>query len=92
MKSIRKRKAMARAQTQPLRNKLKALETQLADVEVSQRQIDMALSEPELYGGDNQERLKALRAQQSDNRARQASLEEDWLTAAAELEAVTESR
>jgi len=78
----------ATADARALRDKVGKLDAQLSKLHAQLAQIDERLADPSIYGADKSEALKDLQKEQTTLRARIATVEEDWLKAADELEAL----
>ncbi len=85
-KEQRRADAEWRRQLQPLRQRVKKLEDAMARLGAEQTEIQGRLLDPALYEETNKARLIGLLAEQSNLQRRLASVEEDWLSASAELE------
>jgi ATP-binding cassette subfamily F protein 3 len=91
-RAARKRlEAERRQRLSPLRNRLKAIETELERASALLRELDQALADPALYGENDKSRLKDLLAEQARLRRLSAGMEEEWLALGAELEALEQS-
>ncbi|MEY6434047.1 ATP-binding cassette domain-containing protein [Thioalkalicoccus limnaeus] len=88
-KALRRQEAMARQRTQPLRNRLKTVETELATLTERRQALEEALTVPELYQADAKARLLALMTEKRDLDAELDRLEGIWLEVSEELERST---
>lgn len=82
----RRVEAEQRQRLQPLRQKVKRLENELARRQERKTALIAELAEPAIYEASQKDKLKALLLEQRDNNATIAQIEEQWLDAAAELE------
>ena len=87
-KAQRRAAAEQRQRLAPLKKAADKLEQELNKVSELNAEVETALADSSLYEADNKDQLKTLLAQQTDYRQRIAQLEEDWLQAQDELEAL----
>ncbi len=85
-KETRRLQAEQRKQLQPLRKKVSEAETELERLHARQQQLESELASPELYDGENRERLKTLLLEKAELDGRCARVEADWLEASEQLD------
>ena len=85
-KDERKQKADKRKVLQPLRNRVKKLESELETLHRKKTELDEALADPALYEERLSETLKILSLQHRDIQQRLDEVEESWMLASEELE------
>ncbi|MDQ6997670.1 MAG: ATP-binding cassette domain-containing protein, partial [Mariprofundus sp.] len=85
-KDERRLKADKRKALQPLRNRVKKLESELEQLHLKQSELDAALADPALYEDASSETLKTLSLQHRDVHQRLDEVEESWMLASEELE------
>jgi ATP-binding cassette subfamily F protein 3 len=76
-----------RKQLQPLRNKVKKLETELEKLHVRKNELTTALADPEIYDETNKEKLKMLSLEHAQLEKSLEETEEAWMLTSEELEA-----
>jgi ATP-binding cassette subfamily F protein 3 len=76
-----------RKQLQPLRNKVKKLETELEKLHVRKNELTTALADPEIYDETNKEKLKILSLEHAQLEKSLEEIEEAWMLTSEELEA-----
>lgn len=76
-----------RKQLQPLRNKVKKLETELEKLHVRKNELTTALADPEIYDETNKEKLKMLSLEYAQLEKSLEETEEAWMLTSEELEA-----
>ncbi|MCI0504559.1 MAG: ATP-binding cassette domain-containing protein [Gammaproteobacteria bacterium] len=87
-KQQRQNAAELRKKLQPLRNKIKTLETQIEKCNQDKTAIQEQLADSRIYEDQNRARLKQLLEQQTATGKQLQQLEELWLAANEELEAL----
>lgn len=87
-KQRRREAAEARAKRAPLTKKIKQLEHAFDKANAELSSLEGQLADPALYDDANKAKLKELLAQQAKLKQQSATLENDWLLAAEELEAM----
>ncbi|TNF97644.1 MAG: ATP-binding cassette domain-containing protein [Gammaproteobacteria bacterium] len=75
-----------RKQTQPLRNKIKSTEKELAMLEVRKSELERTLADSDVYTDKNRERLKTLLMEKAEIDEKCETLEAVWLETAELLE------
>ncbi len=85
-KQRKQQKQQDRVQRRQLENKVKKLEQQMGTVSGKKEALEAQLADPDLY--DDREKAQQCVAQQQEIAAELADLEEEWLTAHEELEAL----
>jgi len=88
-RDARRERAEQRARITPLRQQLQKLEKRMAEVNERKRANDLALADPSLYDGDRADRVNELTRNAAALTAQLSQIEEQWLQAQAELEALT---
>jgi len=86
-KEQRRIDAERRKQLQPLRNKVKKLETELEKLHVRKNELTTALADPEIYDETNKEKLKMLSLEHAQLEKSLEETEEAWMLTSEELEA-----
>jgi ATP-binding cassette subfamily F protein 3 len=76
-----------RKQLQPLRNKVKKLETELEKLHVRKNELTTALADPKIYDETNKEKLKMLSLEHAQLEKSLEETEEAWMLTSEELEA-----
>jgi ATP-binding cassette, subfamily F, member 3 len=76
------------AQRKPLENRLKKVETAMAQRSEQKAAIDAALADPAIYEADNKPKLKTLLADQVECSRELEQLEAEWLELQEQLEAL----
>jgi len=87
-KQQRQSAAEQRKLTQPLRNKIKKCETQMDTLSKDKEKIEQQLADNALYNDENKQKLKDLLEQQASISKTLAEVEEQWMEASEELEAL----
>ena len=90
-KEKRRLEAEQRQRLQPLRKRVTATETALAELHARQAELEANLADTALYGEESKVRLKALLLEKADLDSRCEVLESDWLEACEQLEALAGS-
>ena len=85
-KEDRRAAADARQRLQPLTNKVKKAEQQMAALQKVIGQIDLKLAESSLYEAESKQQLKKLLAEQATAKTQLEQVEMDWLEASDILE------
>jgi ATP-binding cassette subfamily F protein 3 len=85
-KDIRREKADKRKALQPLRNKVKKLESELEQLQQQQAALDISLADPCLYEQTSSHELRKLTMQHHDLHQRIETVEESWMSASEQLE------
>jgi len=85
-KEERQRKTMQRKALQPLRNKVKKLESEQEQLHLEKSKLDASLADPELYEAGNSEKLKKLSMKHREVEKKLQENEESWMLASEELE------
>jgi len=85
-KDQRKADADKRLRLQPLTNKLKKNEQQLAKLNVEKEKIEITLADSSLYEEQNKDQLKALLLKQNTINQDLEELEEEWMNISEEIE------
>jgi ATP-binding cassette subfamily F protein 3 len=85
-KALRQNRAEQRKATQPLRQKVKQLETALSQAQKQLAEVEVQLANPALYEQSNGDTLKQLGSAQKQQQQQIDTLEEDWLEASEALE------
>jgi ATP-binding cassette subfamily F protein 3 len=78
----------ANADERLLRDKVAKLDAQLSKLHAQLAQLDERLADPAAHAGEKSTDLRSLQKEQSSLRARIAAVEQEWLKAADELEAL----
>jgi len=87
-KQQRQNAAEQRKLTQPLRNEIKKCETQMDALSKNKEKIEQQLVDNELYKEANKQKLKNLLDKQANIRKNLAEIEEQWMAASEELDAI----
>jgi len=85
-KDERRAKAEQRQKLQPLRNRVKKLETTLDKLHKQKSKLDEQLADPELYESGNSDKLKTLTIEHRKLEQSLQESEEQWMLASEELE------
>jgi len=85
-KDDRRAKAEQRKQLQPLRNKVKKLESELEQLHIRKSDLDAQLADPALYEAGNSDTLKTLTMQHRQLEQQLQNVEEAWMESSEELE------
>jgi len=85
-KDERRNRAEQRQKLQPLRNKVKKLETALERLHIQKSHLDEQLADPALYEAGNSEKLKTLTNDHRASEQKLQEIEEAWMLASEELE------
>ena len=88
-KDERRIKAEQRKTLQPLRNRLKKLESELERLHTHKDELDSALADPELYEGSGGDKLKKLTIERGQLEQRLQDTEEAWMEVGEALESVS---
>jgi ATP-binding cassette subfamily F protein 3 len=86
-KEQRRLQAERRKQLQPLRNRVKKLETELEKLLIRKDELTAALADPAIYDDVNKERLKRVTLEHAQLEKALGETEEAWMLASEELEA-----
>jgi ATP-binding cassette subfamily F protein 3 len=84
----RRLEAEKRRRLQPLRDKVRRLETDIERLGARKADLERQLSAPEIYADEAKERLKTLLLEQGDLAGRLEAAEEAWLALHEEMEAL----
>ncbi len=87
-KQQRRDAAARRRQQQPIRNKLKSNEREMAGLQQRLTELERRLADDALYQPDAADALKQALAEQAECSQRLAAVEEQWLTLQEQLEAL----
>ncbi len=87
-KQQRQSAAEQRQKSKPLRNKIKKFENEMDKLTKIKETHDSALADSEIYEDNNKAKLKTVLAEQVDNIKKLNAIEEQWLDASDELEAL----
>jgi ATP-binding cassette subfamily F protein 3 len=82
----RKNRADQRKALQPLRNRIKKLESELENLHAQKSAVDEKLADPELYESSNTDLQKSLGLQSAELASKLEDIEGQWLMACEELE------
>jgi ATP-binding cassette subfamily F protein 3 len=85
-KDKKRLEAEQRMQLQPLRSRIRAVETTLAELHARQKELEQRLAEPELYQVANKVQLKTLLLEKADVDGQCTVLETEWLEVGEQLE------
>jgi len=85
-KDVRRQQADRRKALQPLRNKVKNMESELDQLQAKKTELDAALADPNLYDQTSANRLKELSVEHRNTHQKIETLEEAWMLASEELE------
>jgi len=85
-KDKKRLEAEQRMQLQPLRSRIRAVETTLAELQARQKELEQRLAEPELYQVANKVQLKTLLLEKADVDGQCTVLETEWLEVGEQLE------
>jgi ATP-binding cassette subfamily F protein 3 len=85
-KEKRQQAAARREKQRPLQKQLARTESEMAKAEENLSAIRAQLADPELYNGDNKERVATLLREEGELKLLSENLEEQWLTLQQELE------
>ena len=86
-KERKRQQAEQRRSIQPLRDRLRRLDQELASLNEKNEELEIELARPELYDDANKHRLRALISAKRELDQRLAATEEAWLSVGEELEA-----
>ena len=90
-KAERRRKAADRERIKPLTNRIKKLGTDIEKLQARKEDLQQQLADTELYQSERADELQRLLAEEAGVRQRLESLEDEWLAAEEELEALRSS-
>lgn len=83
-----KKKPLNPEQRKTIENKIKQLETKIAQVNTQKDKVDQALAQEDIYDAKNKEQLKLLLDQQAQHTKEAGALEEQWLQLHEDLESL----
>jgi len=87
-KERKRNEAEQRKKTQPLRNKIKKLETIMQKSAETLDGINQKLADSDIYSDANKERLQQLLLERAAQEKTQTDAEEEWLISSEELESL----
>jgi ATP-binding cassette subfamily F protein 3 len=90
-KDLRRSAADQRALERPLREQMKKLDTRMGKLQEKLAALDAALADETLYAGTRQAELTRKLQEQAELRKELASAEEEWMSAAEQLETLQAS-
>ncbi|MEL7450786.1 MAG: ATP-binding cassette domain-containing protein [Pseudomonadota bacterium] len=90
-KALKREQAQRRSQLAPLKRKAERLEAMMNQLHDEHGSIESQLSSPELYEDDARDRLKQLLVEQAQVQKKLEDTEQQWLSAAEELDRAQEA-